>query len=127
MKNPTKLFFKFIISLTLLFCVADICIAQYDSISMPQKISLKKEKRFNENPVNDWNLRNFPFQFGLELGTSILRKEDPVNIGFIGSMDVNLYDRVMFLRFELGVMNIGEGSGAVSYNEEKPAAEWYAS
>ena len=112
MKSSNNLFFQFIISLTLLFCAADICIAQPDSLLIPPQISLKKESRFNENPDDDWNLRNFPFQFGLELGTSILRKEDPVNIGFIGSMDINLYDRAMFLRFELGVMNIGEGGVA---------------
>ena len=128
MKGSSNKLFQIIISLTLLFCMADICIAQYDSLLIPQQISLKKEKRFNEiKPDDDWNLRNFPFQFGLELGTSIIREDDPVNIGFISSMDVNLYDRAMFLRFELGAMSIEEGGGVKRYNEEEPIAEWYAS
>ena len=62
------------------------------------------------NTINDWNIDNFPFQFGLELGLSprIISKDNFVNIGVLGSMDINLYKRLIFIKFELGRMNIND-------------------
>ena len=81
--------------------------SQAEDITDLPELSLNEKKHPNIKPADDFdNIKNFPFQFGLELGTSIFRKDDYANIGFIGSMDINLFKRAAFLRFELGVLSI---------------------
>ena len=56
------------------------------------------------------NLNNFPFQFGFEVGKTIrIFKEDPyIKIGFNGYVDLNIYDKIFFLKLELGRMNLND-------------------
>ena len=89
------------------FCVFNNSSAQRKDITDLPELSLKKKKHPNIKPADDFdNIKNFPFQFGLELGTSVLREDEYANIGFIGSMDVNLFRRLVFFRFEMGVLGL---------------------
>ena len=81
--------------------------AQRKDITGLPELSMEKKKHYDIKPDDDFdNIKNFPFQFGLELGTSIMREDEFAHIGFIGSMDVNLFRRIVFLRFEMGVLSL---------------------
>ena len=100
--------------------------SQAEDITDLPELSLNEKKHPNIKPADDFdNIKNFPFQFGLELGTSIFRKDDYANIGFIGSMDINLFKRAAFLRFELGVLSINDY--VTSFNEGDTKAPAFAS
>ena len=51
-------------------------------------------------------MENLPLQFGLELGTSPIRKSTYAYIGLIGSMDLDIYRRILFLRIEYGKIGV---------------------
>lgn len=96
-----------IISFSFFFCIAFSTNAQeFSNRKLPQ-ISLNK--RMNESNTAStigWDdfINNPPIQFGLEAGTSFLRKRDYCYLStcFIGSIDINLYNKVVFLRLEAG-------------------------
>lgn len=83
--------------------------------SIAQEISIEKlpqlnlNKRMNESDTANtigWNdfIEDPPIQLGLDAGTSFLRKSEIIYLStcFIGSMDINLYNKVIFLRLEAG-------------------------
>lgn len=122
-----KVIITFLISIIIYFCVFNNCIAQREYIIELPESSLKKKKQCCLKPANDFdNIKNFPFQFGLELGTTIPRENEFVNVGFIGSIDINLSKRLTFLRFELGVFSIN-ADRLTSFNEEDTEFPAYAS
>jgi len=106
-KNFIKIFLSCLIIVLFNFYTLNTCISQDDSILEHSQLRLKKEK--NENNITDNLIRNNfiedpPIQFGLEAGTSFLRKSynSYLSTCFIGSMDINLYNKVVFLRLEAG-------------------------
>jgi len=122
-----KVTITFLIVILISLSACNISNAQVKDITELPELSLKKTKHPNIKPADDFdNLKNFPFQFGLELGTTIIRENEFVNVGFIGSMDINVSNRLTFLRFELGVFSIN-ADRLTSFNEEDTKAPAYAS
>ena len=101
--------------------------SQAEDITDLPELSLKEKKHPGIKPADDFdNIKNFPFQFGLELGTTAPRENEFVNVGFIGSMDINLSKRLTFLRFEFGVFSIN-AERLTSHSEEDADFPAYAS
>lgn len=50
------------------------------------------------------NLKNFPLQFGIEIGKSVrfYNKDDFTKIGIIGYVDFNIYKKIFFIKLEGG-------------------------
>jgi hypothetical protein len=77
-----------------------------------QEINLKEinfnkvKQKSNTTDTLEWSdfLKDSPVQLGLEAGTSFLRRRDYYYLStcFIGSLDINLYNKVAFLRLEIG-------------------------
>lgn len=89
------------------------CYTQEKSILELQQWNMNEEKQFDDTidyidtTINKgWNLENLPLQFGLELGTSPIRKNTYAYIGLIGSMDLAIYRRTLFLRIEYGKLGV---------------------
>ncbi len=109
MKNFIKIFLSCLIIILFNFYTLNTGITQDDSILEHSQLKLKKEK--NENNITENLIRNnfindSPIQLGLEAGTSFFRKKEYYYLSscVIGSMDINLYNKVVFLRLEIGGM-----------------------
>jgi hypothetical protein len=48
------------------------------------------------------NFENFPFQFGIEGWIPILPKRTFISYGLVGFSDINIWDKILFIKFEYG-------------------------
>lgn len=76
--------------------------------------SFQKKIRINESKVLRYknNLNNFPFRFTTEIAGGNFMEDDRLKLGFITSLEINLYDRIWFLKLEYGQFY------NISYEEE---------
>ncbi len=69
------------------------------------------------------NFNNFPFRFGFELASGkSLNSQSNLQLGFITSIDLNLYDKRYYLKieygrfFELGTINLASTYASIGLN-----------
>lgn len=65
--------------------------------------------KYSLHSVTDYNLKNFPFQFGFEYETAIkIKNKNYFNYGFWLYANVNLYHKRLFIKAEYGSLKMNE-------------------
>lgn len=73
----------------------------------------KTTQNYNTKIHTTNNLKNFPFQFGLEYGTAVKIKNKKIfKLGYWFFANLNLYDKRVFLKSECGSLKLNEDLGS---------------
>jgi hypothetical protein len=73
------------------------------------KLDGRNSSRINFNSIGN-NIKNLPFQFGIEIGKSLRldKNGNYINYGIIGYVDINLHKNLIYLKIEGGSINVND-------------------
>lgn len=95
--------YKCILILLFNFLIISVCNTQ------ELKLDNRNSSRTNSKSLGN-NIKNFPFQFGIEIGKSLRldKNGNYINYGIIGYVDINLHRNLLYLKIEGGSINVND-------------------